>query len=265
MRTEQRLLPVIPPLAISLASCIIVLAFLEWFPRFGYDSQLPSLSGVLGRVYEQLRSGQLTQALLISGQRWGIGFGAATIFSLLLGLLMARSRFLAGVVQPVLGFIYPMPNAILILIFAGWLGVGLLTMSGIVMLAAMVPASMLMYHAFIEVDEKQIWAARSLGCHGSRLAWSVTIPAVAPRLLTALRIALPTSLFATIGTELLIRNGGIGAFLFNAYAIGDYQTVWGAALVATFIGVGLDSLFYLFGRLLFPWDAHLKEWSTLDE
>ena len=57
-------------------------------------------------------------------QRMALGFGLALLFAVPLGLVMGRSRAVAGFFNPLLTVIYPVPKAALMPVIMLWAGVG---------------------------------------------------------------------------------------------------------------------------------------------
>lgn len=81
----------------------------------------------------------------------------------------------------------------------------------------------------------------------------MVLPAAAPAVLSGLRVALAASMFTLVGSEMLIRGSGIGAYLFDSYDIGQYERVWAAALLVAVAGFLLDTGYAAAVRAALPW------------
>src|ERR1700758_381814 len=189
--------------------------------------------------------------ILASLRRMAIGFGAAVIISIPLGLLMGRSRGVASFFNPLLMVIYPVPKAALMPIIMLWLGVGDLSKTLVVFLGASLPE---IYHSFEgakAVEEKMLWSGAAMGLSAVQRLARIVLPAALPEILTGCRTGLVLALITMVTSEMIARQSGAGNILFNALDMGEYTTVFAMIIIIGAMGIGLDAAFEnLRGRLV---------------
>ncbi|MCX7160185.1 MAG: ABC transporter permease, partial [Proteobacteria bacterium] len=78
-------------------------------------------------------------------QRMALGFGLALLFAVPLGLVMGRSRAVAGFFNPLLTVIYPVPKAALMPVIMLWAGVGDTSKVLVIFLGVSLPR---VYHSY---------------------------------------------------------------------------------------------------------------------
>lgn len=234
-------------LVLPLCGVAVVLAWWEVAPRAGWvrPTSLPPFSEVMGEVGRLVGRPDFGLSLLDSGRRWAAGLGLAAAIGIPLGTAMGRRRWLSRLVDPLLALAYPVPKAALVLLFVPWWGAGSVTRVGIVVVGALIPIVISAYHGAQAVDERVVWSARSLGARRIGTWARVVLPASLPQLLPGLRLAIGTSIFTLLGSELLIRGEGVGAYLFTALDNGQTLTVFAASSVIACLGFLLDAVFVL--------------------
>jgi NitT/TauT family transport system permease protein len=192
--------------------------------------------------------------ILASLRRMALGFSAAIVFSIPLGLLMGRSRAVASLFNPLLMVIYPVPKAALMPIIMLWLGIGDLAKTLVIFLGVSLPV---IYHSFEgakAVEEKMLWSGAAMGLSAAQRMLRIVLPAALPEILTGCRTGLVLALITMVTSEMIARQSGAGNILFNALDMGQYDTVFAMIIIIGAMGIGLDAAFE---RLR----AHLVRWS----
>lgn len=192
--------------------------------------------------------------ILASLRRMAIGFGAALVVAIPLGLTMGRSRAVASFFNPILMVTYPVPKAALMPIIMLWLGVGDLAKILVIFLGVSLPV---IYHSFQgakAVEEKMLWSGAAMGLSALQRMIRIVLPAALPEILTGCRTGLVLALITMITSEMIARQSGAGNILFNSLDMGQYDTVYAMIIVVGAMGIGLDAAFE---RLR----AHLVKWS----
>ncbi len=246
-------------LAAAYAPGVVFVAFLlltwEMAPRLGLVDRdlIPPMSEVLRGVPDVISDPDFGSDAFQSFQRWFVGLLAAAIVGVPLGILMGRFRPVFTLVNPLLSVAYATPKAALVVILVLWFGVGLWSMGGVVFLGALLPITTASYHGAAGVDGNYLWAARALGTNRARVLPQVVLPAALPQILSGLRVATSLSILTLLGAEFLIRNRGIGTYLFNSMDLGLYARMWSVTAIVAAAGFVLDSLFAWTVRVSFPW------------
>jgi NitT/TauT family transport system permease protein len=187
-------------------------------------------------------------------RRMAIGFGAAVLLAIPLGLMMGRSRGVASFFNPLLMVTYPVPKAALMPIIMLWLGVGELAKILVIFLGVSLPV---IYHSFQgakAVEEKMLWSGAAMGLSSVQRMIRIVLPAALPEILTGCRTGLVLALITMITSEMIARQSGAGNILFNALDMGQYETVFAMIIIVGAMGIGLDAAFEKLR-------SHLVRWS----
>jgi NitT/TauT family transport system permease protein len=191
--------------------------------------------------------------ILASLRRMAIGFGAAVVVSIPLGLMMGRSRAVASFFNPLLMVTYPVPKAALMPIIMLWLGVGDLAKMLVIFLGVSLPV---IYHSFqgaMAVEEKMLWSGAAMGLSPVQRMIRIVFPAALPEILTGCRTGLVLALITMVTSEMIARQSGAGNILFNALDMGQYDTVYAMIIIIGAMGIGLDAAFERMRSRLVKW------------
>ena len=242
-------------LLLPVASVALLLGLWEIAPRVGWirPTSLPPFSDVMAEVVDVVRQPEFLENLGASSERWAIGFALAILIGVPLGTLMGRWRPLYTLVDPLLVVGYPVPKAALILLFVLWWGAGNVSRIGIIIVGCLIPIVISSYHGAHAIEPRLLWSGRALGTGRVGSWFRIILPASLPQILSGLRLAIAISLFTLLGSELLIRGSGVGAFMFNALDNGQTLTVFAMSTIVALIGFALDFLYVRVVRRTLPW------------
>lgn len=241
----ERAEPAWVALGLPLLAVGALLAVWEVAPRAGWVSAtlVPPASQVLAETGSVLADPEFHADVLASGGRWLMGVVLAVLIGIPLGVVMGRNRVVFHLLDPLLTLTYPVPRAVLILVFVFWWGAGTLSRVVTILVGCLIPIVISSYHGAAGVPSALVWSARSLGTGRLGVLARVVLPAALPQILSGLRVALTISLFVLLGSELLVRQSGIGAYLFTHYDAGQNLTVWACVLLIALAGFTIDALY----------------------
>ena len=211
----------------------------------------PSLGDTLVAFVRLAENGHLIENAWISLYRQSSGFFLAAFFGILSGMLMAESRWVRNVLEPLLRATFPLPKSALIPLFILWLGIGDSAKVAAVFLGCLLPVVVSTYNAARGINKQLVWSAWSLGTPKWLIPWKVVLPAALPEIMSGLRIALALSFTLMVSAEFLIGQRGLGTLIGPLGEDGDYPGMFAAVLAVTLLGFTADRLFlWLNGRLL---------------
>ncbi len=192
---------------------------------------------------------------LASLQRLGLGLGIATLFALVLGLLLGSLPPVRATLSPlVTGIAVIPPIALLPILF---IALGLGETSKVVLIAiGVAPVMIRDIAAHVgSLPREQIIKAETLGANSWQIIARVALPQAMPRLIQAIRLALGPAWVFLISAEAVASDIGLGyrIFLVRRYLAMDVIIPYVAwiALLAILLDVSLAAL----SRRAFPW-AH---------
>lgn len=240
---------------LPLVGVVGVLAVWEAAPRLGLvrATSVPPFSAVAAEAVDVLTDPAFLSEVGASAGRWAAGFAIAILLGVPLGIAMGRSRLVFHAVDPLLTLSYPVPKAALILILVLLFGAGNVSRVTIIVLGCLIPIVMSSYHGAKGVEPRLVWSARGLGTSRLGALFRVVLPAALPAVLSGLRLAIAISIFALLASELLIRQSGVGAYLFTLYDLGATLRVWATASVIATGGFLLDVVYVRGVRQALPW------------
>ena len=246
----------------------VVRAVLRWYPvpvvlllwellsRSGMVSPrlMPSLVRIGDAFVTDLWAGEIPYQASISLGRSSSGYGLAIVFGIVLGLLMARVRWIEAVFEPLFSFTYPVPKIALYPIFIFVFGLGTLSKVALIFLECLYPITVNTYYAVKAVDRKLIWSALNMGATSAQVFRKVMLPAAAPGIFTGLRVALPISLIVVVITEMIGESKGLGYYISYSIASFEYATAFAGVIAIAIIGFTLDRILLLTRRSLIFWE-----------
>ncbi len=243
---------------------VALLAVWEVFSRSGAVTpfMLPSLSSVLQRIVSDAGSGELLINVGLTLYRALIGFLAASVCGVMLGLLIARVSFIRWFFDPIISVAFPMPKIAFLPIFILWFGFFDLSKIWMVVFNTVFPVVTATIVAIQGVEREILWSARSLGTSERRLLWQIMLPAGLPQILTGLQIALPIALIVEIVTEMSMGGYGIGGAMLQASRFADSRGVFAGIIVTAVVGYALVKGMALVRRRLLLWHQETSEPTT---
>jgi NitT/TauT family transport system permease protein len=216
-------------------------------------ANVPAPAEVLEAAWRLLRSPRLWPHLSSSLLRVGLGFGAAAVAGVGLGLLIGRSRRARDGLLPPLEVLRPIPAVawipLAILMFPSSEG----SMVFITFIGALFPILLATVHGAEGVDARLIASARSLGTRRWRLFTEVIAPGAAPSIVTGLSIGMGTCWFCLVTAEMIAGQYGIGYYTWESYTVQNYAGIVVGMLFIGALGMGSSALVRWAGGRLMPW------------
>src|SRR5262249_11779297 len=112
----------------------------------------PSLVNIVSELGRLLSSGDFLLAAWITLEGALGGFALAAACGVLIGMLMGRSAFVAGLLDPLFSGTYAVPKLALFPIFVFVFGIGSLSKVALVFLECLYPIAIMTYHGARDVN-----------------------------------------------------------------------------------------------------------------
>jgi taurine transport system permease protein len=184
-----------------------------------------------------------------------LGFAAAAIVGVPLGLAMGASRACEAFVNPAFLLIRPIPPLAWIPLAIVWLGLGDAAKVLIIWFAAFVPAVINSYSGVRAIEPHLIEATRMLGVPRRLFVREVLLPGALPMIFTGLRLSLQACWTTLVAAELIGAIAGLGHVLYQASLdLFPAMIVVGMAAVAV-TGALMTVALGLLERRAMPWRA----------
>lgn len=247
-----------PPLRALLGFAALLLLWqavvaTRWVP----EEYLPGVPAVLRAVAEQFgdRAFWTSEALTLARAVGGLllatasGIGAA--------VLAARYRVVERALAPLVQVMLSLPPAALVPLSIFALGLGAPLFAFIIWYAGVWVIYLGANNALRASEPVQLHVARTLGYGPWETLWRVRLPAAAPEIFTALRLAAAGALMATVAAEMLAGKDGLGFMLYDTAFSLQIPQMFALLLVAGFNGVLLNQAVLWLRRRIAGWHARL--------
>ena len=214
---------------------------------------LPSPLAVAQSLVSTLQEGRLWPDEIATCVRAIGGLIAATLLGI--GTACITTRYAKGALafDPVAEFIRPLPPAAIIPLSIYFFGLRWPLYAFIVVFACFWPVYLNAARAMHATPLLQVQTARSFGYSGWSLVFHVQLAAALPDIFIGIRQAGAISLIATIVTEMLAGQSGLGFFITDASMTLQIPDAFAALLIIMLDGVLIDALILALRRALIGW------------
>lgn len=182
------------------------------------------------------------------------GFAAAAVIGIFLGILMGRSKTIAGLLDPLFSGTYAVPKLALFPIFIFVFGIGSLSKVALVFLECLYPIVIMSYAGARSVNRVLLWSAQNMGASRADILRRVVIPATAPFIFAGFRVAVPVAMIVVVITEMVSSADGLGYLVI--YALSSLRTdrMLAVVVVIALLGYALDKAVVLARDRLIYWE-----------
>ncbi|HEX8494752.1 MAG TPA: ABC transporter permease [Pyrinomonadaceae bacterium] len=214
--TEEKL----PPKARLLPLVVLLMALLIWTAlallRVFPESAFPSPPAVARGFVEEVRTGRLLNDLIASLFRVTTGFALAVGLGLPLGLVMGNRARARAALLPAVNFFRNLSPLAWIPFAILWFGIGDVPAIFLIFMASFFPIVLATIAAVANIPAVYFRVARNYGLSGARLSTRVTLPAIAPQVITALRVTAGLAWVVVVAAEMIAGRDGLGFAVWDA-------------------------------------------------
>ena len=242
----------------ALPFLFIALLMVVWeaVARSGRWSKLlfPSLESIFRELRLFFTRTEMLSEVLVSLERALGGFALAAAAGILLGLLMGRSKLVAGLLDPLFSGTYAVPKLALFPIFIFVFGIGSLSKVALVFLECLYPIVVMTYAGAREVNRALLWSAQNMGASRAAILRRVVIPATAPFIFAGFRVAVPVAMIVVVITEMVASADGLGYQVIYAMSSLRTDRMLAVVVVIAALGYALDKAVVLLRDRLIYWE-----------
>ncbi len=204
--------------------------------------KLPAPSVVLDAGLEIYRSGQLGEALLVSGERALFGFLLGAVLAVVLGVLAGISTTGEYVLDPPLQMLRTIPLFGLIPLFIIWFGIGEEPKIYLIALGVFCPLYLNTFAGIRQLDPKLLELGRTLQLTLSERLRLLIVPGALPQILVGARQSLGIAWLSLIVAEQINASAGLGFVINNAREFLRTDIVIFGLLIYSLLGLATDSI-----------------------
>ena len=207
----------------------------------------------LGKIGSTLATGELQNHAWVSMQEFLIGFVAASLAGILIGLFIARSEHTANALNPWISGIYATPIVAISPLFILWFGIGIWSKVAVVISLVVFPVIINTEVGIRSADKQLIEMVRAFGATPTQVFWKVSLPAATPFILAGLRLGVGRGLIGVVVGELFGARAGLGFMVVQAAEVFDMPLLLAGILVLAASGIVFTAAFRALERHLVPW------------
>jgi len=234
---------------------IAFLGLWQWAAWVPVSFNFPTPWQTLAALAELLASGALLQATATSLQSLALGFGAAVVIGVPLGLVMGVVRGVGRVARVYLDLLIALPTAALIPLVILSFGISILSSAVIIFVFSAPFITMNAYGGVRDTRPRLVEMARAFGASWRQLFTRIIVPSALPMILAGLRLGLSRAFLGLIVAELLLSPFGLGRLIMNSRSMFEHDKMF-ATVVWTLVLSGLALA--VLGRL----EARLLRWRA---
>lgn len=223
---------------------------LDFYIRF---TNIPTPMEVLSKMVEVNASPKFMKNVGMSLRRIFIGFAIATVFGVVLGLLIGRYRLTRNFLFPAMEIFRPIPAI-------AWVPISIMlwpdnevSIVFITFIGAFFPILLNTISGVQAMDDVLLRASQCLGARERQIMWYVVLPGAAPQIFTGLAVGMGVAWVSLIAAEMISGQFGIGYFTWEAYSLISYPEIVLGMITIGILGLMCSGLIRLVGKSMMPW------------
>ena len=209
---------------------LLILAW-EWFGQVHGGLLFAPFSATLQAFVALVADAELYQALWISNQALLIGFGAALLIGIPLGLLIGRVPIVERLTDNYLNILIVTPMSAMLPLIVMAIGIGLPARALVVFLFALPIIIINTRTGLRDLNPQLVEMGSAFGASETQLWRKILIPGAAPAILAGLRLGLGRALSGMVVVELLLIAVGLGRLLLGAISLFEPERAYAVILV----------------------------------
>ncbi len=239
----RRLLPFV--VLVLLVALWALLARLNVYP----ESAFPSPQSVARGFVEEAKAGRLLDDLVASLFRVTTGFALAAAFGVPLGLVLGHWTRARAALLPTVNFFRNLSPLAWIPFAILWFGIGDRPAIFLIFMASFFPLVLATIAAVAGIPTVFFRVAQNYGYKGAELLTMVTLPAIVPQIITALRITAGLAWVVVVAAEMIAGQDGLGFAIWDSRNGLRVDLLVVNMIVIGVIGVVIDRLLLLLTKI----------------
>jgi NitT/TauT family transport system permease protein len=221
--------------------------------RLPFLAAVPAPSEVLGSLDRIVGDGRFWNNWLASFYRVFVGFVAAQLIGIPLGLAMATNRLTREFTFPMLEILRPIPPL-------AWVPAAIIfwpttesSIAFVIFLGAFFTVVLNVLGGARSIDVRYVRAALSLGSRRGDIFWKIVLPATLPSIFTGMAVGMGITWEVVVAAEMIAGKSGLGYFTWASYVGGNYPQIIIGMMSIGIAGYFCSGLIRSVGKLFAPW------------
>jgi len=250
--------PLVRRLTVVLALPVALVAT-WWFASAGSQSfYFPPLQTILQTFLKLWFSPQAVEKVAPSLARFSIGYLAAALLGIAIGVSVGASRNLRNVLEPVLEFLRAIPPPVLVPMLILFTGIGDEMKTLVIVFGCIWPVLLNTVAGVRALDDVLAEVVRSYRIGGFARLWHFVLPGASPQIFAGLRQSLSIGIILMVVSEMFAASNGIGFALVQYQRTFAIPEMWAAIILLGVIGIVLSLIFRAIEAWILGWYHGLR-------
>lgn len=236
----------------TLYGTIIVVILWEMFHVAIKSKVIPAPVDTVKMFFKLLGEGLLFH-VAVSTLRIIVALIIALIIGVPVGLWMGSNKRVDSILAPVAYILYPIPKIAFLPVFMILLGLG--ESPKVILIITIIIFQILLAarDGVKEIPMHLIYSVKSLGLSKWQMYTNLIVPAVLPKIISALRVSIGISISVLFFAENFATNYGIGYFIMNTWTMIRYVDMFAGILALSLMGLAIFKTIDAVEKKLCPW------------
>ncbi|MFZ3359858.1 MAG: ABC transporter permease [Xanthobacteraceae bacterium] len=191
--------------------------------------------------------------------RLSVGYFAAALLGIAIGIPVGASRNLRNVLEPVLEFLRAIPPPVLVPVLILFAGLGNEMKALVIVFGCIWPVLLNTVAGVRALDEVLAETVRSYRIGGLSRFWHFMLPGASPQIFTGLRQSLSIGIILMVVSEMFAARDGIGFVLVQYQRTFAIPEMWSGIILLGIIGIVLSLIFRAIETWLLGWYHGLRQ------
>lgn len=178
-----------------------------------------------------------------------------TMLGYFIGLSIGVNNKLDSLISPIVYLFFPVPRIAFLPVFMILFGLGDTSKIVLIVAIAIFQIIISVRDGAKEISKELILSAKSLNLTRFQMIRHIYVPATLPRLFTALRIALGSSMAALFFAENYATKYGIGYYIMNSWIKVDYEGMYAGIILISILGIIMFKIIDILQKRVCKWQA----------
>ena len=154
-----------------------------------------------------------------------------------IGILLGVNKYIDKIVSPITYLLYPIPKIAFLPIFMVVFGIG--DKSKIILMITIIIFQIIIVtkDGVKEIDKDILISAKVMRFNGINMITKVILPAILPKVFSALRVSIGIAISALFFSENYATRYGLGYFIMNSWSMVDYKGMFAGVLALSIMSL----------------------------
>jgi NitT/TauT family transport system permease protein len=215
---------------------------------------LPRLDDTLARFFALIISAKVFPDLWATVYRTVLGFGIASVFGIISGLVIGKYAKIYKTFEIVIDFFRSLPATAMFPLFLLIFGIGSASKIAIAIFISFWIVLLNSAYGVIHSSKTRTKVAKSLGATDWQIFRDITVMEALPQIVVGLRTAISLSLIVVVVSEMFIGStSGIGQKIYDSYLTYETTNLYAWLLIVGLVGYILNNFFVFFEKRTLHW------------